>query len=295
MSSKTALIGVIGGSGLYAMEGLEDKEELVVVTPFGFPSDAIILATLCGVRIAFLPRHGRKHSVTPTEVNYRANIWALKSIGVRYLLSVTAVGSLRQEMAPGSLAIVTQLIDKTYARQATFFGRGIVAHVPWGTPTCAKMNDIVRAGAKAGLYGADCVLHESATLVTMEGPAFSSSAESHANRGLGAHLIGMTSSTESKLAREAEIAHCIIGLVTDYDSWSDTHDHVDVAMVMNTMKKNAINAQKVIKEVVSKIAANKFESEAHTALKTSIMSRLEDIPATTLLELKPIIGHHFSK
>jgi 5'-methylthioadenosine phosphorylase len=292
MSKQEALIGIIGGSGLYAMEGLENKEERVIVTPFGFPSCAIILATYHGVRIAFLPRHGRTHSVTPTEVNYRANIWALKSLGVQYLISVTAVGSLRQELAPGSLAVVTQLIDKTYARQATFFGNGIVAHAPFGTPTCPKFNKLVTDSAKAGAFP-DFKIHESATLVTMEGPAFSTSAESHANRGLNAHLIGMTSSTESKLAREAEIAHCIIGLVTDYDSWSDEHDHVDVGMVMETMKKNAVNAQLVIKEIVRKIAADKFVSDAHSALKTAIMTHKEDIPRNTWLSLELIIGKYF--
>ena len=292
MTQPRALVGIIGGSGLYQMDGLENKEEITMVTPFGFPSCSIILATLNGVRIAFIPRHGRKHAVTPTEVNYRANIWALKSLGVKYLISVTAVGSLRQELAPGSLAVVTQLIDKTYARTAAFWGNGIVAHAPFGRPTCPTFNKIVTDAAAAGKFP-DVKIHESATLVTMEGPAFSTQAESHANRGMNAHLIGMTSSTESKLAREAELAHCIIGLVTDYDSWSDEHDHVDVGMVMETMKKNAINAQLVIKEVIKSISANPFVSDAHSALATAIMTKKEDIPQNTWNSLEVIIGKYF--
>ena len=287
-----AVIGIIGGSGLYQMDGLEDKEEKVIVTPFGFPSDAIILATLSGLRIAFIPRHGRKHSVTPTEVNYRANIWALKSLGCKYVISVTAVGSLCQEMAPGSLAVVAQIIDKTYARNATFFGNGIVAHTPLGRPTCPVFNKIVTDAITAGTYG-DFKVHEKATLVTMEGPAFSTQAESHANRRMGGDLIGMTSATEVKLVNEASMASLVIGLVTDYDSWSDEHDHVDVGLVMETMKTNALHAQVIIKDVVKKIAENQFDSPAHNALATAIMTKKEDIPHNTWKSLEVIIGSYF--
>lgn len=292
MSQQKALIGIIGGSGLYEMEGLENKEEHVIITPFGFPSCAIILAKLNGVRIAFVPRHGRHHNVTPSEVNYRANVWALKSFGCKYVISVTAVGSLRQDMAPGSLAVVTQFIDKTYARQSTFFGNGIVAHTPLGHPTCPVFNKIVTDAVKAGAFPA-VKIHEKATLVTMEGPAFSTQAESLANRGMGGDLIGMTSATEVKLINEASMASLVIGLVTDYDSWSDEHDHVDVGMVMATMKKNAVNAQLVIREVVKSIAAHQFESKAHKALATAIMTKKEDIPKVTWNSLEVIIGSYF--
>jgi len=269
---------------------MTNKVEVSIQTPFGLPSDTIAIATLGGVRCAFLPRHGRDHHVTPSEVNYRANIWALKSLGVKYLITVHAVGSLRREMAPGDMVLVTQHIDKTFGRASTFFGKGCVAHVPFGKPTCEIM--IERAAKAMTTAVPGLRVHAAGTLVTMEGPAFSTKAESMVNRQAGGDLIGMTAVTEGKLAREAEMAHCIIAMVTDYDSWSDEHDHVDVSMVVSTMKRNSANAQLFVPAVLTAVAAEPFESKAHSALSGAVMTTTAAIPADTYRSLEIFLAKY---
>ena len=219
------MIGVIGGSGLYAMEGLEQVEEVVLETPFGMPSDAYVTGTLNGIRMAFLPRHGRGHRLLPSEVNYRANIYGMKMLGVERVISVSAVGSLQDAIAPGHLVIPDQFIDRTKGvRDATFFGNGIVAHVGFADPVCPCLSEkLYQAARQAG-----AVTHKGGTYICMEGPAFSTRAESHMYRSLGGDIIGMTNLTEAKLAREAELCYGVIALSTDYDCWHETHEDVSV-------------------------------------------------------------------
>ncbi|MFT3688164.1 S-methyl-5'-thioadenosine phosphorylase [Paenirhodobacter sp.] len=231
------MIGVIGGSGLYEIAGLEGAEWRSVDTPFGPPSDQILTGTLNGMRMAFLPRHGRGHVHTPTSVPYRANIYALKVLGVTDVVAVSAVGSLREDYAPGSFLIVDQYIDRTFAREKTFFGPGLVGHVPFAHPTCPRLSEICARAAQAPLGG---------TYVAMEGPQFSTLAESRLYRSWGADVIGMTGMPEAKLAREAELCYACIAMITDYDCWHPDHDAVDVAQVVATARANAARARDVI-------------------------------------------------
>lgn len=287
--SEPVLYGVIGGSGVYKVEGLTDVQEVEIDTPFGKPSDKIIVAKCDGFFVAFLPRHNRNHLYTPTEVPYRANIYALKVLGVKFLLSITATGSLRAEMRPGDLVVVDQLVDKTYTRESTFFGKGCVGHAVFAHPCCPKFAEIALKATSEALPAVK--VHPKGTLVTMEGPAFSTKAESLANRAMGGDLIGMTTATESKLAREAEMAHCVMAMVTDMDAWSD-EPHVDVAVVVETLKRNGNNAQVFLKAILSAVNAAPFDSEAHTALKVAIMTPKELIPEQTKKDLAPLIGKY---
>ncbi|MBW4503823.1 MAG: S-methyl-5'-thioadenosine phosphorylase [Scytonema hyalinum WJT4-NPBG1] len=273
-------IGIIGGSGLYKMDALKNIEEVQVQTPFGSPSDALIVGTLEGTRVAFLARHGRNHTLLPSELPFRANIYAMKQLGVEYLISASAVGSLKKEVKPLDLVVPDQFIDRTKNRVSTFFGEGIVAHIAFGDPICKNLAGVV-ADAIASLNLPDVTLHRSGTYVCMEGPAFSTKAESNLYRSWGATVIGMTNLPEAKLAREAEIAYATLALATDYDCWHPDHDNVTVDMVIANLQRNAVNAQKVIQETVRRLSENPPPSDAHSALKYAILTNLEKAPAVT--------------
>ncbi len=275
-----AKIGIIGGSGLYKMEALKDVEEVFLDTPFGTPSDALIVGTLEGTRVAFLARHGRNHHLMPSELPFRANIHAMKQVGVEYLISASAVGSLKEEAKPLDMVVPDQFIDRTKNRISTFFGDGIVAHITFGDPVCHQLAGVL-ADAVASLELPDVTLHRGGTYVCMEGPAFSTKAESHLYRSWGATIIGMTNLPEAKLAREAEIAYATLALVTDYDCWHPDHDSVTVEMVIANLHRNATNAQKVIQETVRRLTENPPASEAHSALKYAILTQLDKVPAAT--------------
>ncbi|MFB8789653.1 MAG: S-methyl-5'-thioadenosine phosphorylase [Potamolinea sp.] len=275
-----AKIGIIGGSGLYKMEALKDVKELQIDTPFGTPSDALIVGNLEGTTVAFLARHGRNHHLTPSELPFRANIYAMKQLGVEYLISASAVGSLKEEAKPLDMVVPDQFIDRTKNRISTFFGEGIVAHITFADPVCNQLAKVV-ADAVESLELADVTLHRGGTYVCMEGPAFSTKAESNLYRSWGATVIGMTNLQEAKLAREAEIAYATLALVTDYDCWHPDHDSVTVEMVIANLHRNAANAQKVIQETVRRVSGNPPVSEAHSALKHAILTQLDKVPATT--------------
>jgi 5'-methylthioadenosine phosphorylase len=275
-----AKIGIIGGSGLYKMEALKDIEEVKIDTPFGSPSDAAIVGTLDGTPVAFLARHGRNHTFLPSEVPYRANIYAMKSLGVEYLISASAVGSLKAEAKPLDMVVPDQFIDRTKNRVSTFFGEGIVAHIAFGDPVCRELAKVL-ASAIESLNLPDVTLHRGGTYVCMEGPAFSTKAESHLYRSWGATVIGMTNLPEAKLAREAEIAYATLALVTDYDCWHEDHDSVTVEMVVANLHRNAANAQKAIQETVRRLTENPPVSESHSALKYAILTRLDRVSVAT--------------
>lgn len=283
-----ARIGIIGGSGLYKMDALKDVEEVEISTPFGSPSDAIILGTLEETRVAFLARHGRDHTLLPSELPFRANIYAMKQLGVEYLISASAVGSLKAEAKPLDMVIPDQFIDRTRNRISTFFGEGIVAHIAFGEPICKKLSGIL-ADAIAALNLPDVTLHHGGTYVCMEGPAFSTQAESHFYRSWNATVIGMTNLPEAKLAREAEIAYATLALVTDYDCWHTDHDSVTVEMVISNLHKNAINAQRVIQETVRRLSDIYPISDAHSALKYAILTNLDKAPTATKEKLRLLL------
>ena len=283
-----ARIGIIGGSGLYKMDALKDVEEVEISTPFGSPSDAIILGTLEETRVAFLARHGRDHTLLPSELPFRANIYAMKQLGVEYLISASAVGSLKAEAKPLDMVIPDQFIDRTRNRISTFFGEGIVAHIAFGEPICKKLSGIL-ADAIATLNLPDVTLHHGGTYVCMEGPAFSTQAESHFYRSWNATVIGMTNLPEAKLAREAEIAYATLAMVTDYDCWHTDHDSVTVEMVISNLHKNAINAQRVIQETVRRLSEIYPISDAHSALKYAILTNLDKAPTATKEKLRLLL------
>jgi 5'-methylthioadenosine phosphorylase len=277
-------IGIIGGSGLYKMEALKDIEEIQVDTPFGAPSDAIILGTLDGTRVAFLARHGRNHTLMPTELPFRANIYAMKSLGVEYIISASAVGSLQAEVKPLDMVIPEQFIDRTRHRVSTFFGEGIVAHISFGEPICLTLAKLL-GDAIESLHLEGVTLHRGGTYVCMEGPAFSTQAESNLYRSWGGTIIGMTNLQEAKLAREAEIAYATLALSTDYDCWHPDHDSVTVEMVIQNLHKNAQNAQRVIQESVKRLSQSYPASKAHDALKYAILTPVAQVPAQTRQKL----------
>ncbi|MDJ0555193.1 MAG: S-methyl-5'-thioadenosine phosphorylase [Microcoleaceae cyanobacterium MO_207.B10] len=281
-------IGIIGGSGLYKMEALKDVEEVRVDTPFGSPSDAFIVGTLEGTKVAFLSRHDRNHTLLPSELPFRANIYGMKSLGVEYLISASAVGSLKEEVKPLDLVVVDQFIDRTKNRISTFFGKGIVAHITFGDPICPQLAKVL-ADAAESLNLLDVNVHRSGTYLCMEGPAFSTKAESNLYRSWGATVIGMTNLPEAKLAKEAEIAYATLALSTDYDCWHEEHDHVTVEMVIDNLQRNAVNAQKVIQETVRRLSENMFVSKSHSALKNAILTPLDKVPATTKENLELLL------
>ncbi len=284
-----AKIGVIGGSGLYDIEGMTDIEEVNIDTPFGKPSDAIIIGRLEGVGIAFLPRHGRGHFILPGEVPSRANIYALKSLGVEHIIASCSAGSFKKEIKPGHLLIPDQLIDRTRGRVNTFFGGGIVAHIPFADPFCPALSQLLYESAKE----AGATVHPKGTFVVMEGPAFSTRAESRLYRSWGADLIGMTALPEAKLAREAEICYAVIGCVTDYDSWWQHAEAITVDVILNTMRQNVDTAKNIIKLAVSRIP-DKRDCGCATALETAIVTAPEMIPPEQKKKLKLLIGKYIS-
>ena len=282
-------IGIIGGSGLYKMSALTDVTELELDTPFGKPSDALVQGKLDGVPVVFLARHGRSHTYLPTEVPYRANIYAFKSLGVKYILSVSAVGSLQESAKPLDMLIPDQFIDRTRHRQDTFFGDGIVAHITFAKPICPALADILATTAESlSLEGS--TIHRGGAYLCIEGPAFSTKAESQLYRSWGAQAIGMTNVTEAKLAREAEIAYATLALVTDYDCWHETHDSVTVDMVIANLNKNVANAQRIIQATVKAIAQNPPQSLAHRALENAILTNLSALAPEVRAEIKQRLG-----
>jgi 5'-methylthioadenosine phosphorylase len=283
-----AKIGIIGGSGLYRMDALKDVQEVRVDTPFGSPSDALILGTLAGTTVAFLARHGRNHHLSPSELPFRANIYAMKSLGVEYLISASAVGSLQETAKPLDMVVPDQFVDRTKDRISTFFNEGIVAHIAFGDPICSNLAKVLTE-AIASLDLPDVVLHSGGTYVCMEGPAFSTRAESNLYRSWGAMVIGMTNLPEAKLAREAEIAYATLALVTDYDCWHPDHDSVTVEMVVGNLLKNAVNAQQVIQETVRRLSQNPPASDAHSALKHAIITPLDKAPEATKAKLQLLL------
>jgi 5'-methylthioadenosine phosphorylase len=283
----SAKIGIIGGSGLYDMAELTDREEQVLSTPFGDPSGPYTLATLRGKRVAFLSRHGVGHRLTPTELNYRANIFGMKMLGVEWIVSASAVGSLQAQYRPMDLVFPDQFIDRTRGRVSTFFGNGLVAHVGFAHPLCHDLSALAADCAEQ----AGARVHRGGTYVCMEGPQFSTLAESKLYRSWGADIIGMTNLQEAKLAREAEIAYSTMALVTDYDCWHPDHDSVAVEMIINNLTQNAKMAQQVIAKVVERLDVDQRDA-AHSALATAIITRPDAIPENTKRDLAPIIGKY---
>ncbi|MGI8732867.1 MAG: S-methyl-5'-thioadenosine phosphorylase [Pyrinomonadaceae bacterium] len=285
-----AKIGIIGGSGLYQMPELRDVEEITVDTPFGKPSDAFVVGSLENERVAFLPRHGRGHRFTPTEVPYRANIYGMKLLGVEWLLSASAVGSLQEQYAPLDMVIPDQFFDRTRARahESTFFGEGIVAHVGFAHPVCGELGDVLQEACKA----AEVTTHRGGTYICMEGPAFSTKAESNVYRSWGMDVIGMTNLQEAKLAREAEICYATLALVTDYDCWHPGHDAVSLDTVVEYLNKNVRNAQIIMKAAVAQLTRHSRTCKCGTALKSAIFTAPDLWPETTTQKLDAIIGKY---
>jgi 5'-methylthioadenosine phosphorylase len=282
--------GIIGGSGLYQMPELTNVEEINFDTPFGSPSDAFILGTLEGERVAFLPRHGRGHRLTPTEVPFRANIYGMKLLGVEQILSASAVGSLQEQYAPLDMVIPDQFFDRTRARarESTFFGDGIVAHVAFAHPVCDEVGNVLESSCK----NVEVKVHRRGTYLCMEGPAFSTVAESNVYRSWGMDVIGMTNLQEAKLAREAEICYATLALVTDYDCWHPGHDAVTVDTVIEYLNKNVRNAQLIMKDAVKRLSGRQRTCKCSSALKNAIFTAPDLWPAETRKRLDAIIGKY---
>ena len=283
------MIGVIGGSGLYQIEGLEELREERITTPFGDPSDAYILGELGGAPMAFLPRHGRGHRFNPSEVNYRANIWGMKKLGVEWIVSVSAVGSLQEEIEPGHMVVIDQFIDRTKGvRKVSFFEDGIVGHVSFGDPVCPALRRYILEASRE----ADAITHDGGTYVCMEGPQFSTRAESELYRSWGAKVIGMTNLTEAKLAREAEISYASLAMSTDYDCWHEGHSNVTVDQVLATLSANVGTAKDIIRRVVPKILAHEGAPSARGCMRNAVMTARDQIPAATLERVSLLIGDY---
>ena len=283
-----ARVAVIGGSGFYQMDGLTDVEEARIEnTPFGQPSDAIVIGTLDGVRVAFLPRHGRGHRILPSEVPARANVYALKTLGVEFIIAVSAVGSLRQEIEPRHLAVPDQLIDRTKGRPSTFFGRGLTAHIAFAEPFCP----VLRANLCQSASRADATVHAGGTLVVMEGPAFSTKAESNLYRSWGADLIVMTALPEAKLAREAEVCYATLAYVTDYDCWHEGHESVTAEMIVSNLAKTVEVAQRTVRLALAGLPARR-DCLCASALRDALITPFDIVPEETKKNLAPIIGKY---
>lgn len=280
------IIAVIGGSGLYELPGLQDVTTTDVDTPFGKPSGPVVSGTLQGTRMLFLARHGQGHALMPGEVNFRANVFALKQLGATHLISVSAVGSLREEFVPGELVVVRQYIDRTRGRRSTFFGGGIVGHVMFAEPVCPELSSMLLQGAMAN----DFRVHDNAVMSVMEGPAFSTRAESHLHRQMGADLIGMTAMPEAKLAREAELCYANLALVTDYDAWREEAEAVSFRVVLDTMRSNVEKARTVLAQVARSAGSHERTCTCGTTLDAAIVTQRSDIPAALLQQMKPIFG-----
>lgn len=286
-------VGVIGGSGIYDLDGLENVEEIAVDTPFGAPSDSFIVGQLGGRRMVFLSRHGRGHRVLPHEINYQANIYGMKKLGVDWLISVSAVGSMREEIRPGDLVIVDQFFDRTQGRASTFFGEGVAAHVGMGDPVSPLLADALYQGAKEVLSNSagEEKVHKGGTYVVINGPQFSTRAESNVYRSWGVSVIGMTNMPEAKLAREAEISYASIALATDYDCWHESEDDVSVEAVLEIVRKNATAARNVIALVAPKLP-EKHECIAASALKDAVMTAPDRIPGETREKLSLLLDKY---
>jgi len=286
-SEATATIGIIGGSGLYSMAGLTETREIRVKTPFGDPSDAIVLGTLEGKRVAFLARHGRGHRILPSEVNFRANICAMKQLGVERIISVSAVGSLQEDLRPGEFLVPDQFVDRTKNRVSTFFGGGLVAHVTFDKPTCPQVSAVLAdASVHCGVK-----VHRRGTYVCIEGPQFSTLAEAHVHRQLRFEVIGMTNVTEAKLAREAELCYATIAMITDYDCWHPEHESVTATQIVATLNQNAENAQKVLRAAVRDMPSERT-CKCGAALKHALITDLKLVPPATKKRLASIIGKY---
>jgi 5'-methylthioadenosine phosphorylase len=286
--STTQPIGIIGGSGLYEMEGLTAVEERRIATPFGEPSDAVIVGTLEGVRVAFIARHGRGHRITPGEVNSRANIYALKTLGVEQVISISACGSLRENLHPGEIIVPDQLFDFTKKRVYTFFGNGLVAHIGTAEPFCGRASALLadaveEAGGKA---------HRGGRLITIEGPRFSTKGESHTYRAWGMDIIGMTASPEAFLAREAEMCYATMAHVTDYDVWHETEEAVNVEMLLATLAANAALAQRALRILIPRLGSAERTCECGSTLATALITQRDLIPEQVKRDLAPIVGKY---
>ena len=282
-----ARIAVVGGSGLYNMEGLQDIKEVNIATPFGSPSDSITLGTLGNVKVAFLPRHGRGHRISPTKLPVKANIFALKTLGVERIISISAVGSLKEELKPLDLVVPHQLIDRTYLRSQTFFDEDLVAHIGFSDPFCPALSDLLyRTTAEAGIR-----VHLGGTYIVMEGPAFSTRAESYMYRKWGADIIGMTALPEAKLAREAEICYSTLACVTDYDCWRDATDVVTVEMVVANLLKNVSTSQRVLHDLIPRIPEGR-NCDCGSALQDAILTSKDRIPPDIKEKLRPLVARY---
>jgi 5'-methylthioadenosine phosphorylase len=288
--SKTksqATIGIIGGSGLYSMVGLTGPREIKIKTPFGAPSDSLVLGTLEGKRVAFLARHGRGHRILPGEINYRANIYAMKLLGVERIISVSAVGSLQEDLRPGEFLVPDQFVDRTRHRVSTFFGEGLVAHVSFAHPTCSQVSSILAdASVHCGVR-----VHRRGTYVCMEGPQFSTLAEANMHRQLRFEVIGMTNVTEAKLAREAELCYATISMITDYDCWHPEHKSVTASQIIATLSQNAENAQGVLREAVRAMPEDRG-CKCGSALQHALITDMKLVPAATKRRLAAIINKY---
>ncbi|MBI3603608.1 MAG: S-methyl-5'-thioadenosine phosphorylase [Nitrospirae bacterium] len=285
-----AEIGIIGGSGLYEMEGLERVREVRPATPFGRPSDALILGTIDGVQVAFLSRHGRGHRITPSEINYRANIYALKSVGVTRIISVSAVGSMKEAVRPGDVLLPDQFIDMTKRRVGTFFEQGVVAHVAFADPICSRLSGALFKAAQ----GAGATVHRGGVYLCIEGPQFSSRGESLLYRRWGVDVIGMTNLPEAKLAREAELCYATLALPTDYDCWHATEESVSVDAIIATLKNNVALAKRIIRAALS-VAAEPRTCLCATALEHAVLTATQNIPKETRKRLGLLLGKYLEK
>ena len=282
-----AKVGVIGGTGLYQLEGMTGVQEVKVKTPFGYPSDAIILGEIDGVKVAFLPRHGKGHVISPTELPSKANIYALKFLGVEYILSVATVGSLQEKIRPLDIVIPDQIIDRTFLRQDTFFGRGIAVHIPFADPFCPVLGDILYDSARK----LEIRAHDGGICIVMEGPQFSTRAESELYRSWGADVIYMTGLPEAKLAREAEICYAAIAVVTDYDCWKETYEVVSAEMVVDNLRRGTETVKRLLRHAITRMP-KKRNCICTTALENAIITSPELIPEQVKKDLAPIIGKY---
>ncbi|MDP2688768.1 MAG: S-methyl-5'-thioadenosine phosphorylase [Deltaproteobacteria bacterium] len=280
-------IGVIGGSGLYEMEGLTDVRSVRVETPFGEPSDEYITGMLGDAKMVFLPRHGRGHRLLPSEVNYRANIYGMKKLGVEWIISVSAVGSMKEDIKPGHIVVVDQFFDRTKGRAASFFGNGVVGHVEFADPVCGDLSDVLYSAGK----GAGAIVHKGGTYICIEGPQFSTRAESNIYRKWGVDVIGMTNIPEAKLAREAEICYATLALSTDYDCWHTTEDSVTVEMILETLRKNVSTAKEIIRKAVPKITGHRG-CKCASAMKFAAITDRKSIPEQAKKDLSLLLGKY---
>jgi len=284
------VVGVIGGSGLYDIRGLTDVREIELATPFGAPSDAFVTGTLAGVRMVFLPRHGRGHRISPTQINFRANIWGLKKLGVTRIVSVSAVGSMREDVAPGDFVVVDQFFDRTRHRVDTFFGDGVVAHVMFADPVCAEVREALLGAAR----GLPVKIHDGGTYLNMEGPQFSTRAESRIYRTWGVDVIGMTNLQEARLAREAEMCYATVAMATDYDCWHESHADVSVEGVLAVMGRNVGHARELILGAVPRLAGPRG-CACGRALEHAIMTAPDRIPAEARARLGLLLDKYLSR